>query len=354
MVSPASFAAALTSYRLRAASQHATFLKTKYLTPAPNSALAQSPSPEHYQRHLFPELECYLQQAARAYKLAKDAPPPPQSRRRRQFAALLGTGEIVEALAADVRRAKWVVASILEKHRRNAVRQGFIDVVVACGIPWDVRQSARQKYLKRDQRLWGALTIVEKIGHAEGSMESNEADWNELRGDVSGFGQHVARCQEGLRAGLTTLYARGMRKHTRLDSFEDVKRRYVGKPDEVYRRKTARKFATFRKQRQQMEGVSLQALGLAEVEMKRRRGHDHLLTSRATGDSSFAPFLFELDSNAYAFSSKITEAPKLRKVMINKYSARTDFERGPNALEKAKQVAETNPLFHTRVMNRFM
>ena len=88
--------------------------------------------------------------------------------------------------------------------------------------------------------------------------------------------------------------------------------------------------------------------------MKRRRGHDLLLSNRRTGDSSFAPFLFEANNQTFAYSSKISEAPKLRSVMLKKYSEVREDGEQKNQWEKAKEAANVNPMFHTRVMNRFL
>lgn len=353
MVETLSFFEALAAYRSKAAKRHAELKRIKIAMSALSGTTTKTLPSESYRRRLFPALECYLRQAANAYRRIKGRSPPPSSLGQKRFAFPLGRGELVTTLAADVRHAKWVLAKAVEQHRRRGVRHFCRDIVVASGIPLDIRQTALKRYLERNTRIQGALTIAEKVGCMDEELEAKRVECRGIRCDSNGFAQHVSRCQEGFRAGISKLHAHGTTKKVNLDTFDEVKRRYAGRPDEVYRRKTARKFATFRRQRRQMEEEESKRTMSAETEMRRRRGHDYLLTSREVGDSSFAPFLYELDSKAYAYSSKITEAPKLRKVMMNKYLARNDAAGEPNAVEKARLAAESNRLFHTRVMNRF-
>lgn len=254
---------------------------------------------------------------------------------------------MVISLAADVRRDKWLLAGHLERHRKRAVNRILRDVVVACGIPEDVRSMWRKRFLTSRKKSWEKVAFTGRIGIKE---EGDVLAYDEE--DQSGYTVHVARCRDALRKGCKTLMRQG--EFARRDTFEEVRKRYIGKPDEIYRRRTARKYARYRREKREREAEALKQSTRAEMEMKRRRGHDHLLTARDNGDASFAPFLFELDSNAYAFSSKITDAPKLRKLMIDKYSKDDNGANDVNGWQKAHLAAETNPLFHTRVMNRFM
>lgn len=359
----AAFADMLTDYRKKAAHSFAAWKETVSVSAnstKPRSSIVRDV--DCYKRRLFPELREYLSTAAAKCRQAQ-AQPRNAKKIVRKSAQVLGHGELVVALAASLRKERWSVARAEESQRIRAVREAgrVMGLIAACGIPRDVRENAHKRFLDaracEQRRRAGKEGVVSKrIGRLNaGTVEYTQLCGEGIRADRKGFVQHIERCQDAFDAGVLRLFPLGgKRKISILDTFEEVRKRYAGRPDELYRRKTARRFATWRRQRKQKEAETLRKASRAESEMKRRRGHDHLLTERKTGDSSFAPFLFELDSNTYAFSSRITEAPKLRKVMIEKYStASGEGEGNLNGWEKAQQAAETNPLFHTRVMNRF-
>lgn len=199
--------------------------------------------------------------------------------------------------------------------------------------------------------VWGVLG-GRRLGRAEEGVEGLR------RGDfVDGCGllEYLERCRQVGLEGGRVLYGRCGRGVVHVDCAEEVRRRYAGKPDERYRRRMGRRYASWRRVREEREREMERREMVAEMEMKRRRGYDQLLTGRVEGDASCVPFLYELRSCAYAFSSKISEAPKLRKVMVDKYSKLEGTrEKGVDGWEQARLVAENNPMFHTKVMNRFL
>jgi hypothetical protein len=128
---------------------------------------------------------------------------------------------------------------------------------------------------------------------------------------------------------------------------------YGGGPQaQLYRRIAARRFAAWRREQRAMEAADSLTLREAEHEMKRRRGHDLLLTGRRVGETAFAPFLFDNANNTMVWSSKISEKPSLRAAMLQKYSS-PDPASCIDQKGLAHHHAETKELFHTRVMNRF-
>ncbi|CDF77443.1 unnamed protein product [Chondrus crispus] len=312
------------------------------------------PAEHAYKRPLFPALTAYLAKAAGEFR---DAPRAAIATPRTvtKIVLPLGHGELVVALAGERRRARW---ARLQAERMHEIRAfvGQRDYVLPGGVPLDVRQGKHARWLERraEERRQDAREVVERrVGGLEaGSEELRRVCGRGIRADRRGYVQFLARAREGFDCGMPGLLSMGGKGVAVGDTFEEVRKRYAGRPDELYRRKTARRFARWRRQKLEREAELSRTASRAESEMKRRRGYDHLLTDRRAGDSSFAPFLYELEGNAYAFSSKITEAPKLRKVMIDKYSAR-DGATVTDGWERAQQVAEQNPLFHTRVMNRF-
>lgn len=345
------FFTSLQTYREKASQRFLNHKNSKQHVDAVEGSCAASQ--ECYKRVIFPALQLHLEAAAIAYRAFKDRQLTrgPTSRLKKRLFGVLGDGEVVVALAAEVRRARWVVAKAIARHRREALVHALRDFVLSCGIPADVRKSAHDRFLRRGTSKQAKVshTVMMNVGRAQ---ENEKID--EICANANGFAQHVGRCREGIRIGLKALKLTSDNKaKVKLDSFEEVKKRYTGKPDEIYKRKTARKFARYRRKRREEEEKMHKTCNRAEAEMKRRRGHDHLLTTRKNGDSSFAPFLFQLESNAYAFSSKITEAPKLRKAMLSKYSTKDESYGKANGWDKAQEAAEANPLFHTRVMNRF-
>lgn len=269
----------------------------------------------------------------------------------------------MQNLSAEIRRERWQLARVREAHFANAIRiTKLVDLVSACGIPKDVREMAAKAFLefqllKRRRTCQPTPPIERALGCTLGCANSEDIGLTDAATRPKGYHTHVARCRASIASGGNALQP-GRKEYEgtlKVDTFEDVKRIYSGKPDELYRRKTARKFATWRRKHREAEKERVYQELQAENVMKKRRGYDQILTSRTSGDASFAPFLFDLNNQTYAFSSKITEAPKLRKIMVDKYSAETSSSDGHvlNNWQKAHQAAENNPLFHTKVMNRF-
>ncbi|CAN8061570.1 unnamed protein product [Agarophyton chilense] len=352
------FQASLTAYKAQAA---ATFFQLKQAKAcAAKSASNVNPADANgqtFERVMFPALDQYLSKAAKAYEHWKHHKHVMLN--KRLSPQKLGTGEPVQALFASHRRERWLASLAKRAHFiRAPVVMPFVPVVI-CTIPEDIRKSAHQRYIAHKSNL-----VQRSIEEADnplypmlGILQPDEVSTEILALIISdkAYTVHTTRCR--------TLFLEGKRNlvqinkttlETHRDDCEEVSRRYVGKPDELYRRKTARKFAKWRRQQREQEKEKMAAEIRAEKEMKRRRGYDHRLTERKARDSTFAPFLFDTSCNAYAYSSKITEAPKLRKVMITKY---TDADESSNEQEdqweRAREAAKTNPLFHTRVMNRF-
>lgn len=358
---PSTFIDLLADYRTEAADRFAT-RKEKVSVSSKPTDTKDAADVQCYKRQLFPGLENYLLNASEKFRRAKERPQHVRKRGGKP-AQVLGHGNIVVALAAARRKKGWCCSRAEELHRVRARRdlKRVVNVVLACGIPKDVREEARERFLgvrleQRRRRTVKESADPKRVGRLDAETEEyTQLCANGIRVDWCGFVQHIERCRDGLDRGAVLLYPSGRKLQTSMtDTGEEVRKRYAGRPDELYRRKTARKFATWTRQRKQREQEILETLSRAENEMKRRRGHDHLLSGRKAEDSSFLPFLFELDSSTYAFSSKITEAPKLRKVMLEKYSVvNQESADDLNTWEKAQHAAETNPLFHTRVMNRF-
>ncbi|KAI0562011.1 hypothetical protein FGB62_68g171 [Gracilaria domingensis] len=352
------FKEALAAYRTQSSANFYRIQQTKLNVSEPK--LAPSPpdtSRQAFERVIFPALGDHLARAAKTYKEWKHRKSVAQSARVRS--QRLGTGEPVKALFASLRRERWLLHLAKQAHFIRAPVPLAVVQITICGIPEDLRRAAHQRYMtykstlvqrldeKRASSSWAVIGVLE--GDEEWTLYSAFLTTDES------YLAHVSRCR--------VLYSEGKRILVRvnktvlgesLDDFEEVRKRYLGKPDELYRRKTARKFARWRRQQREKEKQKVAAEIRAEKEMKRRRGYDHRLTMREARDATFAPFLFDTSCNAYAYSSKITEAPKLRKIMMTKYSdTRKSSDGQQDQWERARQAAETNPLFHTRVMNRF-
>lgn len=174
--------------------------------------------------------------------------------------------------------------------------------------------------------------------------------------DGRGYSQYVVRARKGFlnrRREVLPLRVEGTK--CKVDCAEEVMMRYGSMPDEIYRRKSARRYAVWKRLRREEEERHARYVRRAEAEMRKRRGHDLTLSSLDETEKCFKPFVFEQEENAYAFSSKISQAPKLRKTMLTKYSVPAPQApvRELDSLQRAQLVAETKSLFHTRVMNRF-
>lgn len=127
---------------------------------------------------------------------------------------------------------------------------------------------------------------------------------------------------------------------------------YHGMPDEIYRRKAAKRYVAWKKKVRELESEKQSAIVFAEQEMKRRRGHDLLLSTRISTQRDFAPFLFENSNTCFAFSSKISQKAALCESMVKKYSS-SEEPKQTALVASALHVANTKQLFHSKVMNRF-
>ena len=163
--------------------------------------------------------------------------------------------------------------------------------------------------------------------------------------DNRGYAQHVARMAVAHANCAKNIVTRTTPK---LDDAKSMIRRYAGMPDELYRRRHGRAFARWRRQQREADTVAR-----AEAEMARRRGLDRLQTQRAEMDAR--PFAFDGGEHAYAYNTRITEAPRLRAQMVRKYAAPAPQPLVPQlqGREKALKFADSAPMFHTRVMDRF-
>lgn len=310
------------------------------------------PPPTPYVRSLFPGLSVYLEHAARRYIAFKAhciSNPSPQS--SPLVSRALGTGSPIHNPIFKVRRERWLQWLGEKAHRARLPMFPTLSTLshilpLICGIPSDVR--ARYAKLHRAHLTKMAVRprpCVLKPPRRLGNITHHDQN---IIVHVA-LHEHVARCRASLANGHAMLTT-GVQMP--LDTFDQVRARYAGTPDPLYRRKSSRKFAAHRRRRREMAAAAARRVTDAEAGMHARRGHDQVLSGRKAGDTSFAPFLYELDNGAYVYSSRITEAPKLRGKMIDKYSTPAKCV-GVDSWQKAQVAAETNPLFHTRVMNRF-
>jgi len=132
---------------------------------------------------------------------------------------------------------------------------------------------------------------------------------------------------------------------------------YGGSPDEVYRRKSSKKYAAYKRMVREREAEEASRLGRAEAHRRRvlQRQGDRLRTTEHS-EQGFRTMRFCNENTAYAFSASITQNHKHRDSMIGKYLHSAQHEKAPekDSFEIAEECARTKPMFHTRVMNRFM
>jgi len=169
--------------------------------------------------------------------------------------------------------------------------------------------------------------------------------------DDSGYAQYVSRATASRASGV--LISRPLKssaidipvKYAEADTSDAVSAIYCNRPDEIYRRVSSKRFARYRRSKTDVE--------IAEAEMCRRRGADRLHTARGVNDPTV--MVFDGGEHAYAFSSRISEAPRLRGRMVRKYTsaAPQPLVARPEGVERAIEFAENAPMFHTRVMDRF-
>jgi hypothetical protein len=259
---------------------------------------------------------------------------------------------------------------------------------MSCGIPRDVcaRAAVRRRYHKENvdascAKAFGVHAVVTKYSRRNILTPSPPSSCGECCLARSALSPAVATYAQRARNAFSNGITLGTRPHeaatplpshdtraerfsslssfpssssaTSEDTFESVLAAYGGLPDEVYRRKHSKRYAVFRRQEKARAREEIRILASAEREMKRRRGHDLLLTDRLVGETDFAPFLFDNANNCYAFSSKISDKKTMRAAMVQKYST-VIADSGMSGIELAEHHANTKELFHTRVMNRFV
>lgn len=421
------FHTALSAYRTAAACAFAKFRADKHVVvdATKDNTATEQPSSAHlaYERILFPALEQFLIHATTKYAAFKKSQASQSSiivkPTQRVARALGSSGPLVMALCADVRRHRWLVYLSEARHRHTMNMHYGVDNTTAmkslsllpCGIPHDVRQRYAKLHAAFKSMFDNATTNGTPHHHRQHSrpvlMTTRKRNqfvfFSRPLGNVAAQQQqqtqqqhqrqqqehnvvdqthppsclliHVSRCRASLASGASRLLSQASERTVVRVTAEAVRRKYAGKPDEIYRRKNSKRYAAWKRRVQDMAKASQSRVQSAEHKMRSSRGYDQLLTQRSYGDTSFAPFLFDTESHAFAFSSKISEAPKLRKVMLDKYtssdernkkytlescttSTATNGDACPqhqvvDSLQKAHVAAQTNPLFHTRVMNRF-
>lgn len=365
-----SFEDALALYRSCAANAFLRFRSNKLLSTLkkPSKELSVT-SP--YVRQISPALREYLTSAAAKYAKFKDVPQLKVQSLKRP--CVLGSaGKPVLRLAADVRRNRWMISLLEARHlvrswqHKSHVYIETASIISSCKIPLDIRQKHASRYQATQiAKSTGNDMLMFCRTRPSTLAQQGKLKWTPDDDDNKIAPQplqpppslhHSRRCQLSLAAGehgLAKQMSPGPTETKLCGSFEETRRRYAGKPDEMYRRKNSRKFASWRRRMQELRLATAKRAENAETNMRATRGYDQLQTQRSYGDRTLAPFLFQSDTHAYAYSSRISEAPKLRKVMIEKYSTLTTVGSAVDPYRKAVEAAENSPLFHTRVMNRF-
>lgn len=271
----------------------------------------------------------YVERAAKAWAAASKVAQQPVPM---EVGRVTGRGKMRGGVF-DVRREFW--GDRLERSRRlldlRMQMKTVNDVVVACGIPEDVREMVKER---------GVRMVV--AGNCwtggQGAVGVEEG----LRGD----GAYECRARRAWEEGQGVLVG-VWKERMVVDCEADVRRRYAGRPDELYRRKTSRRWSVWRRAAAARASDAERAVVDAEREMKRRRG-----AVADIGTSSFVGYGWDNEARVYQFCDKINGKKELRERMLRKYGTREDgAEIGPR--EKAEIMAQTKELFHTKVMNRF-
>eukprot|EP00184_Porphyridium_aerugineum_P004800 CAMPEP_0184703428 /NCGR_PEP_ID=MMETSP0313-20130426/27767_1 /TAXON_ID=2792 /ORGANISM="Porphyridium aerugineum, Strain SAG 1380-2" /LENGTH=342 /DNA_ID=CAMNT_0027164191 /DNA_START=104 /DNA_END=1129 /DNA_ORIENTATION=- len=106
--------------------------------------------------------------------------------------------------------------------------------------------------------------------------------------------------------------------------------KYRNLPDEIYRRKSSKQFAIYRRVRLQMEKEEASRLKQAELAMamSRAKKSDHLRTyeRHSAGDHSFRTMMFSNENTTYVYTNSITVNHSKREEMIQKYLTRQGEE----------------------------
>lgn len=384
MASHTEFMESVSAYRLHAAAAFRSHLEDRKRSQQLKTRSAPSPGdPFCFKREIFPQLQAYLDSASSRYAIFKRGEESRSTTsqtncqtRKNSGARTLGSCTVTLHnnfwLHADVRRDCFLRHLAYTRHRKLANRLDAPltlpinplhvgSAVPQCLVPPDIIQmfASRHKCVANLEQRPAfrnvfpppRLTLICVPARTLRATTS-------IPVRISGFlppipcEEHSMLCRLSLAAGRSS-HRLAISKCVKIDSAEAVHKRYAGKPDEIYRRKTSRRYAVWRRQQRQIQLANSQKVAKAEHAMRDSRGLDQLMTHRPAGDRSFAPFLFDLESRAYAFSSRISEAPKLRNAMLQKYSVSHASGNATDSLRTARLAAEVNPLFHTRVMNRF-
>lgn len=377
------FMESVSAYRLHAAAAFRSHLERKRSQQLKTRSVPSTEELFSYKRVIFPQLQAYLDSASSRYAFFKQNK---ESRskvlqtncqtRKNPGARTLGSCTVTLRnnfwLHADVRRDCFLRHLAYTRHRKLANR---LDVpltlstnslhpgstVPKCLVPLDIIRTFASRHkcvanLPQRPAFRNLFPPPRLTSICVPAAPLRTTTSIPVR--ISGFlpplpcEEHSMLCRLSLAAGRSS-HRLAVSKCVKLDSAEAVHKRYAGKPDEIYRRKTSRRYAVWRRQQRQAQLAESQKVSKAEHAMRDSRGVDQLMTHRSVGDRSFAPFLFDLESRAYAFSSRISEAPKLRNAMLQKYSVPKASGNATDSLRTARLAAEVNPLFHTRVMNRF-
>lgn len=349
------------AYLLPAASRYAAFL-----SPPPSAPAA----PVKAVHHDNPTYVTYASAAHAAYLAFKELPRKVAPATPMRIARRTGRGEPRSNEVFVVRGKRWEARHVIERERLaergRVLRAGWGIGEVFCGVPDDV--IARRAGMRAEKEMVG---MVEEM-QVEIVVDNEVADgWWWGGGQVgecgvrkAGSGTWAARARGIWEAGGLSVTCLGKRVRERGEEEEvvveveewvvdvdDVRRRYTGKPDELYRRRTARRWAVWRRAVGAAAAAQGKVVACAEREMKRRRGAD-MLDSASGGDVGFKAYGWDNKKNCYMFCDKITEKKGMREGMLRKYGeVSTVVEMSRR--EKAEEMAQTKELFHTRVMNRF-
>lgn len=167
---------------------------------------------------------------------------------------------------------------------------------------------------------------------------------------LAGCGEFIARAKEGWTAGAR-VFVSVAKAGVDGDEEAEVRRRYNGRPDELYCRRTARRWSVWRRAAAARAADAERAVVDAEREMKRRRGTTGCVREEGAG-VGFVGYRWDTDEVVYAACDKINGKKALRERMLAKYGS-VEAADEVGLREKAEIMAQTKELFHTKVMNRF-
>lgn len=157
---------------------------------------------------------------------------------------------------------------------------------------------------------------------------------------------NVERKEEWMEVYLERLFGREERRVEMGDCYEDVLKRYCGKPFELYRRKASKRFAGYRRRTSVEEG---------KAERMRKRSRAVKVDRLMSGEGRATPFLYANENVTWMYCDGWGAEGRKRK-MVKRYAemSENDIDSKLERLEKAKNIAQSAPMFHTKVMNRFV